>query len=210
MSDPMNNPAGDAVPPTGQPIDGGTASAASMPQASSSSAAETAAMHTEVPAGGSTEGLQAELAAVAAERDDLKDRLARARADLENYRRRMMRDLEDERKYQSLTLLRAILQPLDGLRRAVKAAEAAGSKDDLASGVSMVLRQFESALTQIGASVIGAQGQPFDPNLHEAISQVPSADHPPMTVLDEVETGYRLHDRIVRPSRVVVSTAPGK
>lgn len=149
-----------------------------------------------------------DLLALIAERDEYKERLARSVADLANYRKRMQRDLEDERKYQASSLLRAILQPLDGLQRAIKAAQTSGNAEELIGGVGMVLKQFEAALTNQGVTVIPAVGQPFDPNLHEAITQAPSADHPPMTVLDDIETGYKLHDRVIRPSRVIVSIAP--
>ena len=72
----------------------------------------------------------------------------------------------------------------------------------------MTIKQLETTLTGHGAKAIQAQGRPFDPNLHEAISQAPSIDHPPMTVLQDVERGYTLHDRVIRPSKVIVTVAP--
>ncbi len=146
------------------------------------------------------------LQAVIAERDDFKDKWARARADLENYRRRMQREMEEDRKYAALPLLKAVLPGLDGLHLALRAAAAAKDADQLITGVEMVARQFEAAFAAAGIEAITSVGEPFDPNRHEAISQRPSAEHPPMTVLDEVERGYTLHERVVRPSKVIVST----
>ena len=142
------------------------------------------------------------------ERDQFKDKLARSLADLDNFRKRVYREMDDERKYQSLPLLKSLLPVFDGLDRAVSAAAKSKNFDDLLNGVQMTIKQLETTLAGHGAKSIVAQGQPFDPNLHEAISQVVSADHPPMTVLNDVERGYTLHDRVIRPSKVVVATAP--
>lgn len=147
-----------------------------------------------------------ELQALIAERDDYKDKWARARADMDNYRRRMQREMEEDRKYAGLPLLKAVLPGIDGLHLALRAASTAKNADELIKGVEMVSRQFDAALIAVGVTPIAAVGEPFDPNRHEAISQRPSADHPPMTVLDEVERGYTLHDRVVRPTKVIVSS----
>ena len=78
----------------------------------------------------------------------------------------------------------------------------------LLDGIRMVAQQFRDILKAHSAEPIDALGKPFDPNLHEALTQIPSAEHEPMTVLQVVEMGYRLHDRVVRPARVIVSCAP--
>lgn len=148
-----------------------------------------------------------ELSKLVAERDDFREKWIRTSADLENYRRRMQRDLAEQRKYESLSLLKAILPALDNLDRAIQAASANSNIEELVAGLGMVVKQFETALASVGATPIVAVGQPFDPNRHEALTQIPSADHPPMTVLQEVERGYELADRVVRPSKVVVSRA---
>lgn len=142
-----------------------------------------------------------------AERDDYKDKWARARADLDNYRKRIQKELDEDRKYAAMPILKAMLPGLDGLQRALKAAATSNNVDELIAGVEMVAKQFDAALAGLGVQPINAVGQPFDPHQHEAITQRPSADHPPMTVLDDVERGYTLHDRIVRPSKVIVSAA---
>lgn len=146
-----------------------------------------------------------DLDALIAERDDYKNKWARALADLDNYRRRVQKEMEEDRKYAAIPLLKAVLPGLDGLQLTLKAAETSKNADDLITGVSMVVKQFDAALATAGITAIEAVGQPFDPHQHEAISQRPAADHPPMTVLDEVERGYTLHDRVVRPSKVIVS-----
>ncbi|WP_010581753.1 nucleotide exchange factor GrpE [Schlesneria paludicola] len=152
--------------------------------------------------------LKEQLQAANEERDQFKDKWARAMADLENFRKRVYREMDDERKYQAAPILKSLLPVFDGLDRAIFAASQAKNFDDLLNGVQLTLKQWESILAGHGAKPITAVGQPFDPNLHEAISQVPSADHPPMTVLNDVERGYTLHDRVIRPSKVVVSAAP--
>jgi molecular chaperone GrpE len=158
----------------------------------------------EVPPPSTADELQAALA----ERDDYKDKWARARADLENYRKRVQKELDDERKFGSVQLLKSLLPGFDGLQRAVKAAETSRNADELIAGVDLVCKQLDAALTAAGVQTIPAVGQPFDPNVHEAIAQQPSADAPPMTVLMEVERGYTLHDRVVRPTKVIVAATP--
>lgn len=146
-----------------------------------------------------------DVAALIAERDEYKNKWARALADLDNYRRRVQKEMEEDRKYAAIPLLKAVLPGLDGLQLALRAAATSQNAEELITGVQMVAKQFDAALGAVGIAPINSVGQPFDPNLHEAISQRPSADVPPMTVLDEVERGYTLHDRVVRPSKVIVS-----
>jgi len=152
------------------------------------------------------EAMANDLLAAQAERDEYKDKWARARADLENYRKRIQREMEEDRKFAAVPLLQAILPGLDNLHRAIKAASASNSAAELATGVEMVAKQFDVALANVGVKPIASVGQPFDPHLHEAISHRPDAEHPPMTVVEEVERGYTLHERVVRPAKVVVSS----
>jgi molecular chaperone GrpE len=152
--------------------------------------------------------MDATVQALTAERDDFRDKWARARADLDNYRKRIQREMEDDRKYAATPIVKALLPGIDGLQRALKAAAASKNVDELIAGVEMVAKQFEAALTGLGVQPIDAIGKPFDPNVHEAIAQIPNAEHPPMTVIDDIERGYTLHERIVRPSKVIVSAGP--
>ncbi len=139
---------------------------------------------------------------------DLEDRLLREQAEMENFRRRSSRDAMEAMKYQALPVVRDLLPVLDNLDRAIQAAEQTGDVARLLEGIRMVATQLKDTLRAHAAEPIEAEGQPFDPNLHEAVSQVATADCPPMTVVQVVETGYRMHDRVVRPAKVIVSCAP--
>ncbi|MCA9036105.1 MAG: nucleotide exchange factor GrpE, partial [Planctomycetaceae bacterium] len=141
---------------------------------------------------------------------ELQDKMLRMQAEMENSRRRMQREMEDARRFESFRLVRDLLPGLDGLQRAVDSAEQTGDTQALLNGIQMVAHQFRDILKTHSAEPIDALGKPFDPNLHEALTQVPSADHDPMTVMQVVEMGYRLHDRVVRPARVIVSCAPAE
>jgi molecular chaperone GrpE len=153
------------------------------------------------PAGGAMPPLEAG----PSEADELRQKWLFAQADLDNYRKRAVKDLEQERLYRSLPLARDLLPGLDNLRRALDAVKSASDVAQLTQGVQMVLQQFETVFATHSIKPIPAVGQPFDPNLHQAIQQVPSAEHAPGTVVAEYQKGYMLHDRVVRPSTVVVA-----
>jgi molecular chaperone GrpE len=159
----------------------------------------------EAPIG---ESLDMAFLALQAERDQLFETLARSQAEFDNIRKRQQREAEQEAKYRAMPIVRDILPGLDNMRRSLEAANKGGKLEDLTKGVEMTLKQFEELLARFNAVPIPGAGTPFDPNLHQAISQAPSAEHPPMTVLMEVEKGYVMHDRVVRPSKVIVSIAP--
>jgi molecular chaperone GrpE len=148
------------------------------------------------------------LAEAQASADDFRDRWLRSQAELENFRKRSQKELDAERQYRSMAVVRDILPALDGLQRALQVAKTTKDVDQLLKGMQMVVQQFEDALARHSVVAINAVGQPFDPNQHEAIQQAPSKDHPPMTVLHEVERGYQLFDRVVRPTKVIVSVTP--
>lgn len=143
---------------------------------------------------------------------DAERQMLLAQAELENFRQRMKRDTDQQLKYSNLPLVRDLLDVIDNLNRATESAGQAQAEHDpargqaLLDGVRMVVRQFESVLNKYGCKPIQAVGQPFDPNFHEAISQMPSPVHAAGTVAHEVAVGYTLHDRVVRPSSVIVST----
>jgi len=152
--------------------------------------------------------LEDQIRGLQAERDALHDQRLRAQAELENFRKRARKENEQTRLYGHLTVVRDLLPGLDNLRRTLSAAEESHNVDQLIEGVRMVLKQFEDMLARHAVVPIEAMGQPFDPNRHEAVQQLPSADQPPMTVLQEIERGYMLHDRVVRPGKVIVSSSP--
>ena len=139
---------------------------------------------------------------------ELQDKLLRSQAEMENFRRRQQREMEDARRYESLRLVRDLLPGLDGLQRAVASAEQTGDTQQLLDGIKMVSQQFRDILKLHAATPIDALGKPFDPNEHEALTQIPTTDCEPMTVMQVVEMGYKLHDRVVRPARVIVSCTP--
>jgi molecular chaperone GrpE len=154
------------------------------------------------------EALRTKLQAAEQARDQYLDLAQRTRADFENYQKRMQRDLAQERRYAQTPLAADLLAALDNLERATAAAEKAGEKGPLVQGVAMVQAQILDVLRRHGVQRMNAQGQPFDPNLHQAVMQQPSAEYPPMTVVQVLEQGYTIHDRVLRPARVAVSTKP--
>lgn len=151
--------------------------------------------------------MEAEASRLRAELDEARDRALRFQAELENYRRRVAREMEQERRYAVLPLLRDLLPVWDNVNRAIEASEHAGESAGLVQGVRMVAEQLEAVFRRYECVKVDALYQPFDPNFHEAITEQPSEEHPPGTVVGETQTGFRLHDRIVRPSQVIVSTA---
>ncbi|MBT6157470.1 MAG: nucleotide exchange factor GrpE [Planctomycetaceae bacterium] len=152
--------------------------------------------------------LEEQLAACRNESQEHYDQMLRARAELENVRKRAQKEQQEIRQFQSMSMIRDLLPTLDNLGRAIEAAGSSDSVDGLLQGVEMVRKQLADALARYSVKPIESVGKPFDPNLHEAVQQLPSADYPAMTVLQEVERGYTLHDRVVRPSKVIVSSEP--
>jgi molecular chaperone GrpE len=136
------------------------------------------------------------------------DRVLRAQADLENYRKRARRELEEERRYANLPLLRDLLPVVDNIQRAIAAAEKSSEAGGLLDGIRMVAGSLDSTLARHHCQRIAALNQPFDPAVHEAIAQQPVANLAPHTVVAVAQEGYVLHDRVVRPAQVVVSTVP--
>jgi molecular chaperone GrpE len=138
------------------------------------------------------------------------ERYVRLAADFENFRRRKNQELVDRSRYANEDAARAMLPVLDNLRRAVAHAGEDGAPE-LVGGLEMVVREFESALERLGVTPIEAEGRPFDPALHEAIGGEESDNVDVDTVATEVQRGYRLHDRVVRPALVrVAHPAPSR
>ena len=134
-----------------------------------------------------------------------QDRYLRAAAELDNFRKRTVKMRSETRDDTLRDVLLQVGPMLDNFRRALgQETEDVGS---FRQGMEIIFKQFTDILGGYGLIEIEAEGQPFDPNLHEALVQVPSDEHPAGTVIQEMEKGYRLNDRVVRPSRVVVSAA---
>lgn len=149
--------------------------------------------------------LEMEASARDQEVQELKDRLLRERADLENFKKRIAREKAEALRFANEPLLRDLLPMLDNLQRAIHAAESAGAAKVFVDGVRMVATSFQDALGRFGVTRIHALGEPFDPNRHEALAQVENADAPPGTVIEEHAAGWLLHDRLLRPAQVIVS-----
>ncbi len=145
------------------------------------------------------------VAVVAAERDKVKDQLLRTLADFDNYRKRSVRERQDEYRKGKEDVLRELLPVFDNLERASNYARTGADTKAVADGVQMVLRLFDDTLVRLGGTRLKSLGQPFDPNLHEAIQQVESAEHAAGTVALELVAGYQLGDRLLRPAMVAVS-----
>jgi molecular chaperone GrpE len=154
-----------------------------------------------------SQGATSETARLTEERDAYLELARRTRADFENYQTRVRRDMEAERKYAATSLVAELLPVMDNLERALESAKSAKDTATILEGLDIVRRQFSDTLAKQGVAEIKPQNKPFDPNLHQAVMQQPSADHPPMTVLFTVETGYKMHDRVIRPAKVIVSAA---
>ena len=150
--------------------------------------------------------LKSHLQAAEHARDEYLGQAKRARADFENYQKRASRDQAQEKKYAVAPLAADLLPALDNLERATAAAEQVGETGPLVQGVALVHSMLLDVFRRHGIARIEAQNQPFDPNLHQAVMQMPSADKAPMTVLQVLEQGYMLHDRVLRPARVAVAS----
>jgi len=146
----------------------------------------------------------------AAELAAANDRLLRLQAEMQNLRNRTAREISDERRYAALPILRELLPVLDNIDRAIEAAEKAGEAENLLEGFRLVRQQLVATLANHGAEPIQALGQPFDPNFQQAILHQPSNDVPADTVTMVTQEGYKLHDRVVRPAQVIVSSGPAK
>jgi len=148
---------------------------------------------------------EAELARAREERDKFKDQLLRTAADFDNFRKRTLKDLAEEKRRAKEDVVREFLPVIDNLERAVSAANSASDVTAIVEGVRMVLKLFEDQAGRLGLQKVKAVGERFDPAVHDAIQQVETDDHPPGTVIAEVVAGFRLGDKLVRPAMVVVA-----
>lgn len=136
----------------------------------------------------------------------LKDRLLRLQADFENYRKRIDRERKDWAVFANEKLLKDLLPALDTFDLGLANGEKAGAPDALLEGLRLVRTQFETALAKSDVTPIDAENQPFDPNLHEAITHMPSPEVPEGTVIAQTRRGWKMGDKLLRPAQVVVSS----
>jgi molecular chaperone GrpE len=162
----------------------------------------------EIPTTEHTPSVDEQLVQLEQELEQQKDRALRAQAELENVRKRMLREADQLRQYAVSPLVGDLLPLMDNLSRAIAAGESTGNIEELLKGLQMISQSFEETLKRYGVEKISAVGEMFDPNKHEALQQVPSPDHATMQIVQEVETGWQLHDRVIRPSKVIVSSGP--
>jgi molecular chaperone GrpE len=153
---------------------------------------------------------QPETAKLQAEIADLKDKYLRTLAESENARKRIRQQSEESVRLQRENFLRDLLPIVDNLERAVDAAHKGGDGRSIVEGVELVLRGLLDFLKSHGVTQLHAVGQPFDPQRHEAVDQIESANHPPNTVLTELHRGYQIGERTLRPASVTVTKAPGQ
>jgi molecular chaperone GrpE len=137
--------------------------------------------------------------------DDVVALLKATQADFENFQKRNAKERESDRKYYVANLARDLLPVYDNLQRAIDAAKKAGDQSPLMQGVSATLNQWLQIFARHDIMPIDALGKPFDPNLHEAVMQQPSPDHEPGAVLQVLQQGFQIHDRVLRPASVIVS-----
>jgi len=149
-------------------------------------------------------------ATLQADLDRFRDLALRSQADFDNYKKRAAREKEEAIRYANSSLLERLIAIVDNFELGLSAARGEGDKSPIYAGMNMVLKQLTDFLAESGLQPIDAEGQKFDPNLHEAIANEPSAKFPEGTVLRQTRRGYRLKDRLLRPSSVVVSSGPGK
>jgi len=139
------------------------------------------------------------------ELSETRERVLRTAADAENFKKRLQREKEEQTRYANESLVRELLPVIDNLERALEHSEVGADQGGLLEGLNMTLKGFLDTLTRFGCTPVEAAGKPFDPNFHEAVSQEESADHEPNTVLRELQKGYMLKERLLRPAMVLVS-----
>ena len=156
---------------------------------------------TEAPA----DERDARIAELEGQIEEYRNRLLRSQADFDNFRRRTQREKEELAKYASMELITRLLPVLDNFERAIGAARSSGDFESLAKGVEMIHRQMLQVLEQEGLKPMETVGQPFNPEFHEAVMRVESDEHEEGTVVEELQRGYILKDRVIRPAMVKVS-----
>jgi len=160
------------------------------------------------PAAAPPPGPEERIAALEAEKAEIKDRMLRIAAEFENWKKRSRKEQTDIEAKVREAVLRDMLEVIDNLDRATAATGGATDLQSVQQGIALVLRLFAQKLERYDVKPLDAKGQPFDPRLHEAISQAPSAEVAPGTVLSELQKGYKIGERLLRPAAVVVAVAP--
>lgn len=158
-------------------------------------------------ASGDASAPETELQKLRAERDSLLDRLSRAQAEFENARRRATKEQQEFRDYATADAIKSLLPVVDSLERALQVKSDAG---EFRSGVELIHKQLQAALSKLSVNAIVSKGEPFDPRYHEAIEMVETTKAPDHQVVEELQRGYKFKDRLLRPAMVKVARNPGK
>ncbi len=160
------------------------------------------------PSSDAGDDANAAVASAKADVERFREQWMRTAADFDNYRKRSRKETEDARKAGREELLKELLPVFDNLERGLASAKGATDVKGVVDGLSMILKQFEGTLGKVGISRVPTVGSSFDPSLHEAIQQIETSDHPPGTVVAEVQPGYLSGERLVRAAMVVVAKPP--
>jgi molecular chaperone GrpE len=137
-----------------------------------------------------------------------EDRVLRVAADADNFKKRLERDKQDSIRYGNERIIAELLPVIDNLERALEHAPGDCHQDGLVEGVKMTLKRFHDTLAKFGCTPIEAEGKIFDPNFHEAVYREETKEHPDNTIVRELQKGYVLNDRLLRPAMVVVASSP--
>ena len=154
------------------------------------------------------EALLAKYRELEAELSEAQEQVLRTAADAENFKKRLQREKEEQTRYANESFMRELLTVIDNLERALEHSGAESDQGGLVEGLNMTLKGFLDTLKRFGCTLIEAGGKPFDPNFHEAVSQEESTEHEPNTVVRELQKGYMLKERLLRPAMVIVSKQP--
>lgn len=163
---------------------------------------------TEETASDEQSDLLQKLGAALSQADEFKNRYLRSVADLENYRRRMVREREDLRKYGAQVLLEELLPALDNMELGLNSVSQEDADNPVTQGFTMVLQQIKSILSNNGIKELAPTGEAFDPNYHDCVAHVPSDEFEENIITAVTRKGYLLYDRLIRPASVVVSSGP--
>ncbi len=155
--------------------------------------------------------IQAKLEIVEQEAKETHDRFLRVSAEFENYKKRSAREMDDFRKYANQSLIKEMLAAVDNLERALNSSNGNSSNDKcMADGVNMTLKEILKVFEKFNVKPIESIGQLFDPTFHQAMMQEETDEHPENTIITELQKGYMIHDRLLRPSMVVVAASKAK
>ena len=186
--------------PAVEPLDGESGQAADEPQEASGRSDET--VNRGEPS------LEEALSAAEQELARHRDAMLRMQAEMENLRKRLLRDVERSRKFALERIMKDLLEVRDSMERGLEVADESATVESLREGQQLTLRMLTKVLEDHDLEVIDPKGQPFDPELHEAMTVMPAGDVDENTVIEVLQKGFRLHDRLIRPARVVVSRKP--